>query len=269
MRILNNDKFAPIAFFDSGVGGLTVLNHIKKILPYENYIYYGDTIHMPYGEKSKEELLNFSEPIFRFFERKNCKAVVMACNTTSSMIYEDVKDKYNFTIYPIVQSVAKIIAQMNINSLGVLATRGTIESNAYPNQINKYNKNMKVSGHFCPQWVHIVENNLIDLPESIEIVKSDLDEILKFNPDKIVLGCTHYPYLLNLLSNLKSRDTFIDPAQYFASFISEDLEAKNLLNDYLSAGTCEYYVSSNPKAFKSVGNLFCNIDKKPILLKFD
>ena len=97
----NADKYSPIAFFDSGVGGLTVLNKVKLLLPNENFIYYGDTLHVPYGEKTKEQLLEYSLKILDFFESKNCKAVVMACNTTSSVIYEDIKDKYNFKLYPI------------------------------------------------------------------------------------------------------------------------------------------------------------------------
>ena len=122
----NIDNNAPIAFFDSGIGGLTVLNKVKAILPDEKFLYYGDTLHMPYGEKTKEQLLEYSDNIFKFFETKGAKAVVMACNTTSSVIYEDVKDKYNFKLYPIVQSVSKILADLDVTTLGIFATRATI-----------------------------------------------------------------------------------------------------------------------------------------------
>ena len=100
MSILNSiDNNAPIAFFDSGVGGLTVLNKVKKILPNENFISFGDTLHVPYGEKTKEQLLEYSDDIIKFFESKGCKAVVMACNTTSSVIYDDICGKYNVKLY--------------------------------------------------------------------------------------------------------------------------------------------------------------------------
>ena len=115
MTTLSNNNFdadSPIAFFDSGIGGLTVLNKVKKILPDENYLYYGDTAHVPYGEKTKEQLLDYSADILKFFEQKHCKAVVMACNTTSSVIYDEIRDKYNFKLYPIVQSVAKKFCQV-------------------------------------------------------------------------------------------------------------------------------------------------------------
>jgi len=147
---INVDKNSPIALFDSGVGGLTVLNQLKKILPNETFVYYGDTLHMPYGEKTKEQLLDYSAKIFSFFESKKCKAVVMACNTTSSVIYPIVKDKYSFKLYSIVHSVSKILSQLDVERLGIFATRATITSNAYQNSIAEFNPNMKVFGQYCP-----------------------------------------------------------------------------------------------------------------------
>ncbi|MGN0031048.1 MAG: glutamate racemase [Candidatus Gastranaerophilaceae bacterium] len=269
MTILNNkNKTAPIAFFDSGVGGLTVMNKVKKILPCENYLYYGDTLHMPYGEKSKEQLLRYSESIFEFFVQKGVKAVVMACNTTSSVIYEDVKNKYNFKLYPIVQSVSEILSKLPIERLGIFATRATIESGAYQREILKYNPNMKVFGQHCPDWVHIVEENLLKDKKSIEIIKSDLDRMFKNNPEKIVLGCTHYPFLADILSEFAPRDMFIDPAVDFAEFIKKDLLNDNLLNDTEQTYE-EFFVSSNPKQFKIASEMFYKLEKEPNLLVFE
>ncbi len=264
---IQDDKTSPIAFFDSGVGGLTVLNHVKQLLPNENLVYYGDTIHMPYGEKSKEELLEFSDNIFRFFEEKGAKAVVMACNTTSSVIYEDVKDKYSFKLYPIVQSVSKILADLPISKLGVFATRATINSNAYQFEIAKYNKNMKVYGQHCPKWVHIVEDGTKSLPMNIDIIKSDLDVMMKNAPDKIVLGCTHYPFLLDVLTKFAPEELFIDPARYFAEFIKSDLENSGLLNENLHC-TDEFFVSSNPELFMQSSKMFYELAEEPKLLVF-
>ena len=139
MNILKSD--APIGFFDSGVGGLTVLNKVKKIMPNESFIFYGDTLHVPYGDKTKEQLLEYSKNILKFFEQKGCKAVVMACNTTSSVIYDDIKDDYDFKLYPVVQSVGKILSQLPIKRLGVFATKATIDSGAYEKEVNKYGTN--------------------------------------------------------------------------------------------------------------------------------
>ncbi len=263
----NIDNNSPIAFFDSGIGGLTVLNKVKAILPNESFLYYGDTLHMPYGEKSKEELLKYSDNIFKFFEAKGAKAVVMACNTTSSVIYEDVKDKYDFKLYPIVQSVSKILAGLDVNTLGIFATRATIESGAYQREISKYNKEMKVVGQYCPNWVHIVEENSMSEVANQEIIKSDLDKMLENNPDKIVLGCTHYPFLADELSRYVSRDMFIDPAVDFANYIKSDLEQNSLLTSNNERFE-EFYVSSNPELFKSSAKMFYDVENLPKLLNF-
>jgi len=270
MSILNNyDQNSPIAFFDSGVGGLTVLNKVKKLLPAENFIYYGDTKHMPYGEKTKAQLLKYSDDIFKFFQKKGAKAVVMACNTTSSVIYEDVKDKYGFKLFPVVQSVAEIFAKLPVKKLGVFATRATIESGAYQKEIAKYNSGMLVFGQYCPQWVHIVEENTIATSQSIQIIKADLDKMMQNEPEKIVLGCTHYPFLLDCLSKFAPRDMFIDPALYLAQKVKDDLAASDLLNAAGSQKFEEFYVSSNPENFKSASKMFYELKKSPELLEFN
>lgn len=268
MTILNDfDRNSPIAFFDSGVGGLTVLNKVKTLLPNESYVYFGDTLHVPYGEKSKEQLLEYSDNIIKFFEKKHCKAVIMACNTTSSVIYDSIKDKYKIKLYPIIQSVAEILANLPIERLGVFATKATINSNVYPREIGKYNKNMKVFGQHCTDWVHIVENNSCSSIKSVEIVKSDLEKMLQNNPQKIVLGCTHYPFLLDTLKKFAPADLFIDPAIYFAEFIKNDLR-KNSLLSLNNKGTEEFYVSSEPEKFQTSAKLFYDLPNKPELVTF-
>lgn len=265
----NFDKNSPIAFFDSGVGGLTVLNKLKKLLPYENYLYYGDTAHMPYGEKTKAQLLEYSDNILKFFENKRCKAVVMACNTTSSVIYDEIKNKYNFKLFPVVQSVAEILAHLPVKKLGVFATRATIDSGAYKKNIKKYNPDIDVCGQYCPQWVHIVEENTAEDNSNIQIIKSDLDKMLENNPEKIVLGCTHYPFLLDVLSQFAPREMFIDPALDFAKKIKQDLEEANLINNDNISPWEEFYVSANPELFKESAQMFYSLDKVPYLKKFE
>ena len=269
MSILKNiSKDSPIGFFDSGVGGLTVLDKVKRLLPNENTIFFGDTLHVPYGEKTKEQLLKFAIPILDFFKQNNCKAVVMACNTTSSLIYEDIKDMHDFKIYPVVQSVAKIISEFKIKSLGVFATKATIESGAYEREIHKYNPNMKVYSQYCPQWVPIVENGIINLSESKCIIKSDLDKMLSKRPEKIILGCTHYPYLTGVLSEFTKNDLFIDPSTFLSEFIKSDLANNDLLTDSVSLGIDKFYCSSNPAKFKQSAQTFYKLDKEPELITF-
>lgn len=255
----------PIAFFDSGVGGLTVFAKVKKLLPNENYLYFGDTKNMPYGEKSEQQLIEFADRIFKFFEKQNAKAVVMACNTTSAITYEKLKDNYNFKIYPIIQTVCSTLAGLDgVKSLGVIATPATINSHAYSKGIAKYNKDMKVYELAAPNWVRIVEEHRIHQPQSIEQIKEILEVMKENNPDKIVLACTHYPYLLGVLKKFLPEDKYIDPAIFFAQSIKNDLEKNNLLG---KEPTYErFYVSSDPENFKIASELFYKLDILPELV---
>lgn len=249
----------PIAFFDSGVGGLTVFEKVKKLLPDENYLYFGDTKNMPYGEKSRDQLLEFADKIFRFFEKHSAKAVVMACNTTSAITYDILKDNYNFVVYPIIQSVCSTLAKLeNVDKLGVIATPATINSMAYSKEIAKYNKKMKVYELAAPSWVRIVEEHRINAPQSIFQVKEIIEQMNEHNPDKIVLACTHYPYLLNVLKNFTQEDKFIDPAVYFAQNIKQDLTRRNLLNNEHEYE--KFYVSSDPQNFKEASEMFYKVE---------
>ena len=165
------------------------------------------------------------------------------------------------------QSVGKILSQLPIKRLGVFATKATINSGAYEKEVNKYNKDIKVFGQYCPSWVRIVENDLTKDLESIAVIEKDLQKMLTNNPEKIVLGCTHYPYLLNILSVFAPKDIFIDPANHFAQYIKDDLTENNLLNDS-SNHFEEFYVSSAPEKFKQAAKMFYNLKQNPKLLTF-
>lgn len=263
---LNYKNNNPIAFFDSGVGGLTVFQKVKKILPQENYLYFGDTKNMPYGEKSEEQLIEFADKILKFFENRNAKAVVIACNTSSAIAYEKLKDKYSFKIYPIIQSVCSTLAQLDdVKKLCIIATPATIKSHAYSKEIAKYNPNMQVFEISAPNWVRIVEEHRINQPESIAQVKEILDIATEKNPDKIVLACTHYPYLMNILKKFMPKEKFIDPAIFFAQNIKADLTKKNLLNQKFEYE--KFFVSANPKNFKIASELFYKLDELPELIQ--
>ena len=257
LKTKNNDN--KIAFFDSGVGGLTVYSKFRDVLPNENCVYFGDLKHLPYGNKTKEELIEYSRNIFDFFKSQNVKAVVMACNTSSAATYSTVAKEYDFKIYPIIQSCAKVISQLDIERLGIFATESTIKSGVYESELHKYNKELKTYAQGCPQWVNIVESHTQNNPDKIDIIKSDLDKMLEHNPQKIILGCTHYPFLLEVLSKFVDKDMFIDPAGYFVEYIKSDLKEANLLNTQTEIGTEEFYVSANPEQFIVASKMFYNV----------
>lgn len=261
MEYKNILKDNPIAFFDSGVGGLTVFEKVKKLLPQENYLYFGDTKNMPYGEKTEEQLIQFADNILKFFEQKHAKAVVIACNTSSAVAYEKLKDNYNFKIYPIIQSVCSTLAKLDVKKLCVIATPATIKSHTYSKEIAKYNPNMQVIEIPAPNWVRIVEEHRINQPQSIEQVKEILEIAQSYSPDKIVLACTHYPYLMNVLKKFMPEDKFIDPSVYFAQNIKNDL---SVLNDKF--GYEKFYVSADPENFKTASQLFYQLKELPELI---
>lgn len=255
-----NEK--PIAFFDSGVGGLTVYSKVKKLLPNENFIYFGDLKNIPYGEKSKEELIEIADKIFKFFEKKDVKAVVMACNTTSANTYDILKDKYKFKIYPIIQCCAGIIAQMPVKKIGIFATDATIKSGVYGRELKKHNPNLETFEMSCPPWVGIVEEQKQKEPKSVACVESYLGKMLENLPDKIILGCTHYPYLMGVLAKYTPKDMFIDPSEYFAQYIKNDLAKLDMLNK-TGVGSEEFLVSATPEAFQKAGSMFYPIKELP------
>lgn len=265
MTRLNN---SPIGFFDSGVGGVTVFEQVKKLLPDENYIYFGDTKNMPYGEKTETQLLEFADRIFKFLENQNSKAVIMACNTTSAVVYEKLKNNYDFEIYPIIQSVAKEIAKLPLKKIGVFATHATINTHCYKTEIQRYNPDMEVFEIACPGWVKIVENGEEQTNDAINAVMEKMDEMKKYNPEKIILGCTHYPYLLDILTQFAERESFINPSIEFAKIIKQDLKTKGLLNTTGGNSFEKFYVSKSPENFKKAASMFYQINEMPELVDF-
>lgn len=260
------EKEKKIAFLDSGVGGITVFEKLKKLLPNENYVYLGDLKNFPYGNKTYEQLLEITTKNFDYFKTLGAKALVMACNTTSATVYEDLKNKYDFKIYPIIQSSASAIAKLPVKKIGVFATEATIKNGAYGRELKKHNPNLEVFEVACPSWVKIVEDKSQNEPESIEQVKLYLENMLANKPDKIILGCTHYPYLLEVLEKFAPKELFIDPSEYFAQFIKADLRVNDLLNAS-DEGSEKFLVSANPEQFKEAASLFYSLKASPEVVK--
>ncbi len=266
MRVKNKMNNNPIGVYDSGIGGLTVFSKLVKLLPTENFIYFGDTANIPYGTKTKAELLTITHQIMTFFKEQNVKAVVMACNTTSAVAYDTLKHDFDFTIYPLIQTACKVIANMDVKKIGTLSTEATANSHAYKNHLQKFNPNLEVIEHGCPRlWVDCVENNTENLPTNVSVIKQHLTYLLHNEVDKIILGCTHYPYLKDILIKFTNEDIFIDPSQSFAEFIAKDLEENdNLATEQLFAP--KFYVSSDPEKFQISSKIFYNVDHTPTLV---
>ena len=260
-----NNNTLPIGFFDSGVGGLSVYARFRESLPNENTLYFGDLIHLPYGNKTKEELIGFGRNILNFYKKTGVKAVVIACNTSSAQAYDEIKNDYDFKIYPIIQSCAKVIASMSIKKIGVFATEATVKSGTYTRELQKYNPNLKIKELARKNWVSIVEESVDNVIELKSHIESELDEMMDFQPDKIILGCTHYPYLMNEFKKYLPEELFIDPAKIFVDYIKEDL--KDSLNNSGIIGKEQFFVTANPDEFVKNAKIFYEVKSKPILVK--
>lgn len=253
----------PVAVFDSGIGGLTVLKEIMEQLPGEDIVYFGDTARIPYGTRSKETVVKYVAQSFNFLMTKNIKSIVVACNTASSLALEEVKEQFDLPIIGVVEPGAKAaIATTKNNSIGIIGTEGTINSNAYQRKIRKVLPSAEIIGVSCPLFVPIVEEGWENSDVAYVAAQKYLIELKEHNIDTLVLGCTHYPALRYTIGKvLGDKVILVNPAYETAKVTKNILKEQGLLNEKLDGGTYKYYVSDDPDKFKRIGG---NIIRKDI-----
>lgn len=221
----------PIGVFDSGLGGLTVVKEIKKVLPNEKIVYLGDTARVPYGTRSKETIIEFAIEDTNYLISKNVKCIVIACNSVSSVATKSLKDKFNIPIFDVISPTCEFIAKnTNIKRVGIIGTEATIKSNAYGILINKLNKKIKVFQNSAALLVPLVEAGENKSIFTYQIVKKYLKPLINKNVEMIVLGCTHYPVLFPIFKKILGGNVeIIDPAKYVSNSLKKHLEGRNLL----------------------------------------
>lgn len=247
----------PIGVFDSGIGGITVLKKLSEALPNENFIYFGDTARVPYGEKTPQQLLEFSFEILEWFKSLNAKCVLMACNTSSAVTLETVEKKYDFPVLGLIQPVAQHVAESNIDKIAVMATSATVKSSAYKININKLKADCEVIQTACPGLVELVEAGDTESDTAYSKVAEYVHPLLENNVNKIILGCTHYPYLGQLITRAaQNKVTLIDPAEYLTAQTVKTLKENKLANSETATGTIKCYASSSTKQFTTAARKF-------------
>lgn len=258
----------PIGVFDSGVGGLSVLKKLVKELPNEDYVYFGDTARVPYGEKSRQELIDFAKEILDWYQSLNVKAVLMACNTSSAVTLDVLKDYYDFPVLGLINPTASHISSLDISKLGIIATSATVNSKAYSIAIKNRKKDVEVLQVACPGLVEIVESGKVHCPESRKIIASYIEPLIENEVEKIVLGCTHYPFLKEVIEDIIGRENMlVDPADALVKVTVSELDKADSLN-HTGSGSRKYYVSSNANKFAEVGKNFysdCNHVEKIVI----
>ncbi len=247
----------PIGIFDSGCGGLTVLKEYLKILPNENYIYFGDTARLPYGSKSKDTILNFSKQIINFLISKNVKMIIIACGTASACAYEELKNLYDIPIKSIIIPTSKALQD---NKVGVIATKRTINSNAWKKNINKFHENIEVIETACPLFVPIVEEGFSNTEVSTIVAENYLKVFENTGITSLILGCTHYPILEETIKKvLKNNLNIINIGYYSALDTKEYLDSNNLYNKEDTPSYIEYYSSDDIETFIEYSKHFADI----------
>lgn len=246
---------SPIGIFDSGLGGLTVVKEILKVLPNENFIYLGDTARVPYGTRSKEIIQKFSIEDANFLVNKKVKCLIIACNTSSAMAGTLLKKKLKIPVFDVIGPALKY-TNKNFSNQGVIGTRATIKSGAY-----------KVSQSLAtPLLVPFIEEGEISGKPLELILKKYLDHFK--NIDSLILGCTHYPIVENLIQKIVGKKVkLINPEKLVVKEVREYLKEHNLLNSQRSLGNREFFVTDLNDRFVTVAEMFLGQKIKPDLKK--
>ncbi|MCL2485511.1 MAG: glutamate racemase [Endomicrobia bacterium] len=250
-------KNKPIGIFDSGLGGLTVMSEITKALPDESIIYFGDTARVPYGSKSKTAVINFSKEIADFLVKNGVKMIVIACNTASAFALAELKKNLNIPVIGVIEPGAETATAATKNKrIGIIGTEGTVKSGSYVKAIKKISK-ASVYQQACPLFVPLVEEGWTKEKLTCDIVKHYLKPLLSKNIDTLVLGCTHYPLLKNVIQHNAGKNiVLIDSAKATAAKVKNVLAKHDMLADKDNHKKLSFYVSDNPEKFKKIGSRF-------------
>jgi len=252
------DRTNPIGFFDSGIGGLTVVKAVSQLLPYENIVYFGDTARVPYGSKSNDTVVEYSLQAANFLLRKNIKLLVVACNTASSVALKDLKRFLTIPVIGMIEPGSKLALRESRNGkIGIIGTNATINNKAYSNEIRKLNPKIKVYEKACPLFVPIAEEGWINHKATELIAKEYLNELKIKKIDSLVLGCTHYPILKDVIQKVVGKGVkLVDSGTPAARLVEEYLNGRGLRNISNQIGKKEFYVSDIPSKFRDIAERF-------------
>ncbi len=251
----------PIGIFDSGIGGLTVLKEVNKILPHEDLIYLGDTARVPYGIRSPETVIKYSLQCAEFLYKKGIKLLIVACNTSSSISLDTLKKNFHIPIIGVIEPGAKSALKVTKNNrIGIIGTEATVQSGAYPKIIKSFNPQVMVISKACPLFVPLVEEGITEGNIADLVIERYLKEIKETKIDTLILGCTHYPLLKKAIKKYLNEINLVDSAEAVARDVKKLLKEKGLLNSQKAEGKKIFYVTDSPERFKKIGEMFLNFN---------
>lgn len=256
----------PIGVFDSGLGGLTAVRELKRVMPGEDIIYFGDTGRVPYGNRSRETIIRYTKDDIEFLLRHDIKLIIAACGTASSVALPYLKDKYDVKIMGVLESACEAAVRTTKNNrIGVVGTSGTIKSGKYTELIKNISPEAQVFSKACPMFVPLVENGYAD-SEAAKLIATDyLAPLKKEKVDTLILGCTHYPLLKGVISDIMGDEvTLLSPGELAAGKAKAFLLKEGLLSEKTDGGDSEFYVSDSVENFEALGSTFLesNIETK-------
>ena len=275
---LFNLEAGPIGVFDSGYGGLTILNEIRKEMPQYDYIYLGDNARAPYGTRSFDVVYEFTVQAVEKLFKLGCPLVILGCNTASAKALRSVQRYYlpkyapDRRVLGVIIPTAEVVGQLSRNQhIGVLATSGTISSDSYTMEIVKQSPKAVVTGLACPMWVPIIENGEADKPGADYFVKDSIDKLMALDPeiDTVSLGCTHFPLLMDKIKKYIPEHVKIVPqGKYIARSLQDYLRRHYEMREKITMnGTCTYYTTESAEKFQESAALFLNEDAKNLEVK--
>lgn len=243
-------KTDPIGIFDSGLGGLTVYKAVKKRLPSENIIYFGDTANVPYGSKNADTIIKYASDIADFLKTQKVKMIIVACNTASAIALGALRKKLDIPVIGVIEDGALCaVNATKKNKVAVLATVTTVRSGAYRRELKKKNKKVSVLEKACPLFVPLIEEGYVNNSVSKEVIKHYLGEVKKSGADAVLLGCTHYPIIKGEIEAFLGHGAeVVDPAGAVAESAARALEKKSLLSP--GKGKSKFYASDSPSNFE-------------------
>lgn len=262
-------KAGPIGVFDSGYGGLTILSEIQSLMPEYDYCYLGDNSRAPYGSRSFDVVYEFTKQAVLSLFDMGCNLVILACNTASAKALRTIQQKDLPHIDPdkrvlgVIRPTAEIIGPITQSRhVGILGTTGTIQSESYSIEINKLFPDIKVSGEACPMWVPLVENREYENEGADYFIKKNLANILSKDPliDTLILGCTHYPILLNKIKSfLPDSVTAIAQGEYIARSLKDYLHRHPKMDNVCTkGGATKYFTTESSQKFSEAATIFLN-----------
>jgi glutamate racemase len=260
----------PIGIFDSGIGGLTVLNELRKALPQEDFIYFADTKNLPYGSKTPEQIIGFSNNIIRFLQDDmNSKLVIAACNTSSAIAIDQIATNFNIpiigTIHPIINN---ILNNNHYKKMGIIATEAAANSKYHENILIKHGFQGEIFSIKCPEFTPLIEEYPINYDKITIYAKKYLKIFDEQRLDSLIYGCTHYPFISNIIENILPKSMqYINPAIDITITTRDYLSSNNLLNNNSNNGDIAFYCSSAPEIFKAKIIALTKIDNPKVKLQ--